>query len=93
VSQVSADSRPKLRAGCRLSQSAQQGDVLLIPEGILRLVGPGKKILECCDGVRNVSEIIRDLQSVFPAVDPARIETEVHTFLERLHQKGVLDIG
>jgi hypothetical protein len=43
--------------------------------------------------VRNVSEIIRDLQSEFPAVDPARIETEVNTFIERLHQKGVLDIG
>jgi len=93
VSLLSAASQPKLRAGCRLSDSAQQGDVLLIPEGVLRLVGPGKKILERCDGVRNVSEIIRDLQSEFPAVDPARIEIEVNTFLERLHQKGVLDIG
>lgn len=93
MSQLSAASRPRLRAGCRLSESTQQGDVLLIPEGILRLVGPGKKILERCDGVRNVSDIIRDLQAEFPTVDPVRIETEVNTFLDRLHQKGVLDIG
>ena len=93
MSPLSAASHPRLRAGCRLSASAQQGDVLLIPEGILRLVGPGKRILEFCDGQRNVSEIIRDLQAEFPAVDPARIETEVNAFLDRLHQKGVLDIG
>jgi pyrroloquinoline quinone biosynthesis protein D len=93
VSQLSAASQPKLRAGCRLSDSAQQGDVLLIPEGVLRLVGPGRKILEHCDGQRTISEIVRDLQKAFPAVDPARIEIEVNTFLERLHQKGVLDIG
>ena len=93
MSQLSLASQPKLRVGCRLSESTQQGDVLLIPEGILRLVGPGKKILELCDGQRKVSEIIRDLQSAFSAVDPVRIETEVNTFLDRLHQKGVLDIG
>ncbi len=93
MSQLSAASQPKLRPGCRLSNSAQQGNVLLIPEGVLQLVGPGRKILEHCDGQRNVSEIVRDLQTEFPAVDPARIESEVNTFLERLHQKGVLEIG
>lgn len=92
MSQLSAASQPKLRAGCRLSQSAQQGDVLLIPEGVLRLVGPGRKIVERCDGSRNVGDIVRELQAEFASTDPARIESEVHTFLERLHQKGVLDL-
>ena len=93
MSQLSTESRPRLRPGCRLSESPQQGDVLLIPEGVLRLVGPGRKILEHCDGQRTISEIVRDLQKAFPGVDPARIESEVNTFLDRLHQKGVLDIG
>ncbi len=92
MSQLSAASQPRLRAGCRLSQSAQQGDVLLIPEGVLRLMGPGRKIVERCDGSRNVGEIVRELQAEFASADPARIETEVHTFLERLHQKGILDL-
>ena len=93
MSELGAASQPRLRPGCRLSESAQQGDVLLIPEGVLRLVGPGRKIVEHCDGVRTVSEIVRSLQTEFPSVDPARIESEVNTFLARLHQKGVLDIG
>ena len=92
MSQLSDTSQPRLRPGCRLSQSAQQGDVLLIPEGALRLVGPGRKIIESCDG-RAVSEIVRGLQAEFASVDPARIASEVYTFLERLHQKGVLDLG
>jgi len=92
VSPLSAASQPKLRVGCRLSQSAQQGDVLLIPEGVLRLVGPGRKIVERCDGRRSVAEIVGELQAEFASADPARIETEVHAFLERLHQKGILDL-
>jgi pyrroloquinoline quinone biosynthesis protein D len=91
VSQLSADSRPKLRPGCRLSQSPQQGDVLLIPEGVLRLVGPGKKIVERCDGQRTVEDIIRELKAEYPSVEPERIATEVTTFIERLLQKRVLD--
>ncbi len=93
MSQLSSASQPKLRPGCRLSDSPQQGDVLLIPEGILRLVGPGKKILEYCDGQRTVTEIVHGLQQAFPSVDPSRIESEVNTFLERLHQKGVLELS
>jgi pyrroloquinoline quinone biosynthesis protein D len=91
VSQLPAGSQPKLRPGCRLSQSAQQGDVLLIPEGVLRLVGPGRKIVERCDGQRTVNDIIRELEAEYPSVEPGRIATEVITFIERLHQKRVLD--
>jgi pyrroloquinoline quinone biosynthesis protein D len=92
VNRISADSHPKLRPGCRLSESPQQGDALLIPEGVLRLVGPGRKIVERCDGQRAVNEIVRDLTAEFPTVEPGRIETEVTAFLDRLHQKGVLDL-
>jgi len=92
VSRISAASHPKLRPGCRLSESAQQGEILLIPEGILRLVGPGRKIVERCDGQRTVDDIVRELTTEFPAVEPGRIETEVTTFLDRLHQKGVIDL-
>ena len=93
MSQIPAAGCPKLRPGCRLSESAQQGDILLIPEGVLKLVGPGRKIIQHCDGVRTIAEIVRALQAQYPAVDPARIESEVNTFLERLHQKGVLDVS
>ena len=86
MSQLSAGSQPKLRPGCRLSQSAQQGDVLLIPEGVLRLVGPGRKIVESCDGQRTVEDIIRELKAEFPSVEPERIAR----FAERFGTRGIL---
>ena len=92
MSQVAGGSRPKLRPGCRLGDSAQQGDVLLIPEGVLRLVGPGRKIVERCDGQHTLDEIVRDLKVEFPSVAPERIEAEVTTFVERLNKKGALEL-
>ena len=74
-----------------MSASAQQGDVVLIPEGVLRLVGPGKKIVERCDGQRTVDDIVRELMAEFPSVEPERIAAEVNTFIERLYEKRVLE--
>ncbi len=92
MSPLSGSSQPRLRPGCRLQESAQQGDVLLIPEGVLRLVGPGRKIVERCDGQRTLDDIVRDLAAEFPSVEPGRIAAEVTTFIERLYQKRVLDV-
>ena len=92
MSEVAGSSRPKLRPGCRLGDSAQQGDVLLIPEGVLRLVGPGRKIVERCDGRHTLDDIVRDLTAEFPSVAPERIEAEVATFVERLNKKGALEL-
>lgn len=92
MSEAAGSSRPKLRPGCRLGDSAQQGDVLLIPEGVLRLVGPGRKIVERCDGRHTLDDIISDLKAEFPSVAPERIEAEVATFVERLNKKGALEL-
>jgi len=91
VNDFAGTSKPKLRPGCRLRESAGETDMLLIPEGALRLVGPGRKIVERCDGQHTLDDIVRELKVEYPAVDPSRIETEVNTFLERLHQKRVID--
>jgi coenzyme PQQ biosynthesis protein PqqD len=66
--------------------------MLLIPEGALRLAGTGQKIVERCDGEHTLDEIVRDLKAEYPTADPARIETEVTTFLERLREKRVVDL-
>jgi len=91
MSQLSGSSRPKLRAGCRLRESKEKGDFLLMPEGALRLAGTGRKILERCDGQHTLDDIIRDLKKEYPAVTAERVEAEVPAFIERLHQKSVLD--
>jgi len=66
--------------------------MLLIPEGALRLAGPGRKILERCDGQHTLDDIVRELNAEYPSADPGRIETEVRTFLDRLYQKRVIDL-
>ncbi len=77
---------PRLAPGCRLS-AAQ--DMLLVPEGAIRLQGPARQILECCDGQRSFGEIVAALQKQF-AGEPARIERETAAFLERLHARQVV---
>ena len=80
--------RPSLKAGCRLSQS---GDVLLIPEGVLRLQGPARRIVEACDGTQTVPQIIAALLAEFPAAEPARVSQETATFLTKLAEKGAVE--
>ncbi len=57
----------------------------------MRWAGPGPKILGFCDGQRNVAQIVRELQGLYPSAPAARIEEEVKAFLERLQAKSVLD--
>ena len=83
--------RPTLRPGYRLSPAANPESLLLIPEGALQLQGPGRQILELCDGRRTLAEIIEELRRVFPSADPARIAAEATGFLERLHAKGAIE--
>jgi len=65
--------------------------MLLYPEGAIRLQGAGREILERCDGQRTMQQIVEELQAVFSAGDPAKIEAEVASFLERLRQKRIVD--
>ena len=83
--------RPTLRPGCRLSPASNPESLLLIPEGALRLHGPGRHILELCDGQRTLSEIVDKLCCVFPTAEASRIAAEAIQFLERLEGKGAVE--
>jgi pyrroloquinoline quinone biosynthesis protein D len=87
---VTAASIPRLARGCRLSEDPAQGWVLLIPEGVLRLSGPGPRILQRCDGSRTLAEIVRDLGDEFAEPDAARVEAETSAFLERLVARRIV---
>jgi pyrroloquinoline quinone biosynthesis protein D len=75
-----------------MSQSADLGPVLLLPESMLRLTGPGPRIVELCDGTRSLAEVIAALQSEFKGADPEMIRREVLTFLVSLQERRALDI-
>jgi pyrroloquinoline quinone biosynthesis protein D len=83
-------SRPKLAAGCRWGGSAE-ARVLLVPEGAIRVQGPGEKILQWCDGSRTFAEVLAQLEQEFSQGNPAQIRADAARFLEQLHDKRVVD--
>jgi coenzyme PQQ biosynthesis protein PqqD len=82
---------PCLAVGCRMTQSPDLGPVLLLPESMLKLTGPGPRIIELCDGARTLGDVITSLQSEFSAADPEMIRREVLAFLSSLEERRALD--
>jgi pyrroloquinoline quinone biosynthesis protein D len=76
-----------------MSQSKDMGPVLLLPESILRLTGPGPRILELCDGSRTLADVVSALQSEFRDADPELIRREVLAFLTALLERRALDFA
>lgn len=87
---MTANDVPRLARGCRLMQDLEQSWVLLIPEGVLRLSGPGHEILHRCDGAHNFAQIVSELNDVFKSPDTGAVETETLAFLQRLVDRGVV---
>jgi len=83
--------RPALARGCRLQVRPGAEPLLLVPEGALKLAGPGRDILELCDGTRTVDEIVGQLQAQHPETPAARIAAEVGSFLARLRDRRAVD--
>ena len=64
---------------------AQQGFVLLYPEGMVKLPGSSGEIMKRIDGKLSVRGIVEDLQTAFPGTD---LKSDVIGFLEHVHGKG-----
>jgi coenzyme PQQ biosynthesis protein PqqD len=86
-----AENRPLgLAPGCRIDAREGHEELLLIPEGALRLAGPARDILELCNGERALGEIVQELRRRHPSEDARRIETETVEFLEQMVDRGVV---
>jgi pyrroloquinoline quinone biosynthesis protein D len=84
-------SQPRLAAGCRWG-GTEQDRVVLFPEGAIKLQGPGRQILERCDGQHTFGEIITELQKQYGgSADPAKIREDISKFLEQLQHKRIVD--
>ena len=75
-----------------MTHSKDLGPVLLLPESMLRLTGPGPRIVELCDGTRTLANVIAALQSEFCDADPEMIRREVLAFLASLQERRALDL-
>ena len=81
------NSVPGLAPGCRLHPTE---DLLLVPEGTLKLSGPTRDVLTRLDGNRNVTAIVDDLLQAYPDVSGSEVRSDVLELLERLEQRGVV---
>jgi pyrroloquinoline quinone biosynthesis protein D len=80
VSELLAESRPRIGAGFRLQwEAAQNAFVLLYPEGMVKLNQSAGEIMKRCDGVKDLSAIVADLESAFNAQG---LEKDVRGFLD-----------
>jgi pyrroloquinoline quinone biosynthesis protein D len=85
-------SRPRLAAGCRLGQNNNQ-QVLLMPERALRLNGPSLEIVQRCDGIHTVQQIILELQQIYSQADPKKVERDILGYLTLLNDQRALDFA
>jgi pyrroloquinoline quinone biosynthesis protein D len=83
-------SQPRLAAGCRWG-GTEEARVILFPEGAIKLQGPGRQVLEQCDGTRTFGEIIGELQKQFTTAAPGKIRDDISQFLEQLQRKRIVD--
>jgi pyrroloquinoline quinone biosynthesis protein D len=83
--------KPVLVRNCRMSESPGQTDMLLMPEGVIKIKGTGRDIIALCDGNKTLNEIIAALKAKYPQAPEAQIQTDALDFLSNLRQKRVLD--
>jgi hypothetical protein len=62
----------------------------MVPEGALRLNPVGVKILRLCDG-KTFGELVKELRRDFPQAAGEQVEQDTAAFLDRLHNRRVVD--
>ena len=84
--------RPRLVNGARLQyDDVRDEQLLLIPEGAVRLNGTAAQVLELCDGERTVEKIAAALSERYAGADVA---DDVRELLAGMAERGlVVDAG
>ena len=78
--------KPRLARLFRMQfEEAQQAYVLLYPEGMVKLNQSASEILKRCDGERDVTTIIADIEQSFNATG---LEKDVTGFLDIAIERG-----
>ena len=87
---IADDARPTLAAKVRLRWDRRASRyMLLYPERGLVLNATGLDIVQLCTGEHTVGTIVDQLAGKY-AREPAEVAREVHAFLTRLAERGLL---
>ncbi|MDQ5832487.1 MAG: pyrroloquinoline quinone biosynthesis peptide chaperone PqqD [Actinomycetota bacterium] len=65
----------------------REQDVLLVPEGVVRLNPTAAAVLELCDGERSLEEIINTLSARYDGTD---LRDDVEGLVEGMTQRGLV---
>jgi pyrroloquinoline quinone biosynthesis protein D len=80
--------QPRLVTGARLHYDAVRSEqVLLVPEGIVRLNATAVAVLELCDGVRDLDAIAGALSERY---DGADVSADVRGLVDAMSARGLL---
>jgi pyrroloquinoline quinone biosynthesis protein D len=71
-------------------EEAQQKHVILYPEGMVELNQSSAEILKCCDGTRNLEQIVSDLEQKFATTG---LTNDITVFLEIALKNGWVQQG
>ena len=74
-------------------EEAQQGFVLLYPEGMIQLNPSAGEILNRCQQQTTIAEIISDLQNTFAEADPEDLARDVMEFIHEANDQGWLELN
>jgi pyrroloquinoline quinone biosynthesis protein D len=66
-------------------EEAQQKTVILYPEGMVELNQSSAEILKCCDGSRNLAQIVSELEEKFATTG---LTNDITAFLEVALKNG-----
>jgi pyrroloquinoline quinone biosynthesis protein D len=80
--------RPRLVTGARLRyDEVREEHLLLIPEGAVRLNATAAEVLELCDGVRSLHDIVGALSARYEGAD---VRDDVLELVDAMAERGLL---
>ena len=88
--EFTATAKPRLMRGVRLKHDPVRGGyVLLAPERVVRADPVALAVLQRCDGLRNLTDIVDDLCAVYKG-DRERIDADVRALIADLIAKRMV---
>jgi len=89
---ITAESKPVLPRGVRLTENPQQGWVLVAPERVFKADAIAVTILKRCDGVATVSTMADEFSAAYKA-PRERILSDILSLLQSLADKRLLTVS